>query len=142
MTVEPSTSLPVTINETIIDMTEAPTTVSAVDTTVIITTEPPVDETTTTGPEETTTVATEAPTTLHVFDCQVDRATLEAAGQGVPLECQIGDDTDIIRVTIVINKSQLDLQTLRDRNVKIVVKDFMLMDMPMSTTQNTTTTQR
>merc|ERR1711976_637703 len=72
---------------------------------------------------------------LHIFECQVDGKTYDAADPNVPLDCKIQAGPTVLRVTIVINKTQLDLKDIQDKNVKIVVNDFMLMEMPTSSTE-------
>jgi len=98
------------------------------DTTVVITTmRPEID----TDVEDVTTErpAAEEDTGLHEFECvEVDEGDLGTSAEQIPMECTQMDGEEKRKLYIVINKSQVDAEKLFAKNVKVVVKDFMVMD--------------
>jgi len=66
---------------------------------------------------------------LHEFDCEeMGENEMEVEEGQIPLNCMQMDGQERRRVTIVINKSQVDPSLFFAKNVKVVVKDFMVMD--------------
>jgi len=93
------------------------------DTTVVVTTARPA-----TGEDEMSTMQG-MDGGLHEFDCEeMLENELETAADQIPLSCMQMDGQERRRVTIVINKSQVDPSLVFAKNVKLVVKDFMVMD--------------
>jgi len=112
--------------------TITPTTVTIVavqhseDATVVITTLRPdthMDDTTTHPPTEDTEA--------HEFDCvEVDGTDFDATPDQIPMQCTQMDGVEEKkrRIYLLINKSQVDEHQLFAKNVKVVVKDLMIMD--------------
>jgi len=68
---------------------------------------------------------------MHEFDCTeiTDAELAFAAPDQIPLECRLRSRSGVPRtVFIMIPKQGLDTTRLFDRNVKVVVKDLMIMD--------------
>merc|ERR1711935_697927 len=126
------------------DFSEKPTTTVTVlsvneehDTTVI---------TTTTKPSAVQDISTELPITLnevdvdnnepskevgvHEFDCkEIDQSRVNAHESQLPLECILRDGDEFKRtVYIVIDKEGVDTKRLLDKNIKVIVKDLIFMD--------------
>jgi hypothetical protein len=82
--------------------------------------------------EEVTTLATpEEDTGLHEFDCSeiTDAQRAFADPTQIPLECRLrGTDGEQRTVYIVIPKRSVDADRLFSKNVKVVIKDLMIMD--------------
>ena len=56
-------------------------------------------------------------------------------GDHLPLECQLLNSTDQRTVTILIDKQKVDIDRLFAKNVKVVVKELMVMDVAADDTQ-------
>merc|ERR1711971_1007757 len=69
---------------------------------------------------------------MHEFDCSefTDAELAFADPNQIPLECRLRpkDGGEPKTVYILIPKEGLDLTRLFDKNVKVVVKDLMIMD--------------
>jgi hypothetical protein len=100
------------------------------DSTLVVTTARPdilYDDT-----DEATTVSAEEEG-VHEFDCvEIDQEKLDTSSDQIPMECTGMDGEEMRRVFIVINKSQVDPEKLFAKNVKVLVKDFMIMDVSNS----------
>merc|ERR1712180_509211 len=83
----------------------------------------PVDEGTTLAPEDAG---------MHEFDCSefTDAELAFADPNQIPLQCRLRpkEGGEPKTVYILIPKQGLDLTRLFDKNVKVVVKDLMIMD--------------
>merc|ERR1712212_346335 len=83
------------------------------------------------GTEEGTTLAPED-SGMHEFDCSefTDAELAFADPNQIPLECRLRpkDAGEPKTVYILIPKEGLDLTRLFDKNVQVVVKDLMIMD--------------
>merc|ERR1712228_1035010 len=83
------------------------------------------------GTEEGTTLAPEDGG-MHEFDCSefTDAELVFADPNQIPLECRLRpkEGGEPKTVYILIPKEGLDLTRLFDKNVKVVVKDLMIMD--------------
>jgi len=82
---------------------------------------------------------TDAPTVIiaeddagvHEFDCvEVGQEQVATAEGQIPMECTQMDGEERKHIYLVINKNQVDPELLFAKNVKVVVKDFMVMDIP------------
>jgi len=128
----PASSEGTTVDENSSQTTSiSPTTVTVVsivemsDKTVVVTTARPEvlddDLTTTTSPESEG---------AHEFDCvEVGQDELETSDQQIPMQCTQMDGDQRRKIYLVINKSQVDPETLFAKNVKVLVKDFMVMSL-------------
>jgi len=65
----------------------------------------------------------------HEFDCEeLDEGDLGTTTDQIPMKCTQIDGSKRRRVFLVISKSQVDADTLFAKNVKVVVKDLMVMN--------------
>merc|ERR1712121_197799 len=65
----------------------------------------------------------------HEFDCkEIDHNRVNAGEDQIPLECILRNGDEPKTVYIVINKEGVNTRRLFDKNVKVVVKDLMIMD--------------
>lgn len=66
---------------------------------------------------------------VHEFDCkEVEHNLVNAATDQIPLQCILRNGDEPKTVFIVINKDGVDTKRLFDKNIKVVVKDLMIMD--------------
>lgn len=80
------------------------------------------------GENEVETAEDESEDGMHEFDCtEMSEATFSSPNQ-IPLECRLRSIGETKTVFILINKEGLDTSRLFDKNVKVVVKDLMVMD--------------
>ncbi|CAB4055691.1 unnamed protein product [Lepeophtheirus salmonis] len=126
-----------TQSPTVVDLTTMKSTIISEDDTdvIIITTTVSPDITTT-----TTTTTTAAPSSMaqstnddegtHTLNCQITAESCKTTDPTVPLNCKTGTSQP---VTVLINKKDINLQEVIDKNLKIIVKEFMLMPMVMPT---------
>merc|ERR1712228_53631 len=77
--------------------------------------------------EDTTTTST--PEADHEFSCkEVDASLMETTEDQLPMECTLLNGEERKTVFIVIPRTGLDTERLFSKNVKVVVKDLMIMD--------------
>jgi len=96
------------------------------DTTVVVTTVRPDTEM-----DDTTALpAGAADNEAHEFDCvEVESSGFDASPDQIPMQCtQMDGGEKKRRVYLLINKSQVDEDQLFAKNVKVIVKDLMVMD--------------
>lgn len=66
---------------------------------------------------------------IHEFDCkETDQSRVNANDSQLPLECILRGGDEPRTVYIVINKDGVNTKRLFDKNVKVLVKDLMIMD--------------
>jgi hypothetical protein len=100
------------------------------ETTVMITTTDSSQVTAADDIDGDSDVTTEPPMDVgeHEFDCEeLDEGDLNTTSEQIPMRCTQLDGTKRRRVFLVISKSQVSAETLFAKNVKVVVKDLMVM---------------
>lgn len=66
---------------------------------------------------------------VHEFDCvEIDQEELATNSDEIPMQCTQIYGEDKRKLYIVINKAQVDAEKLFAKNVKVVIKDFMVME--------------
>eukprot|EP00088_Acartia_fossae_P036367 TRINITY_DN3756_c0_g1_i6.p1 TRINITY_DN3756_c0_g1~~TRINITY_DN3756_c0_g1_i6.p1 ORF type:complete len:1426 (+),score=431.11 TRINITY_DN3756_c0_g1_i6:319-4596(+) len=83
----------------------------------------------TSAADSTTTAETPIESGEHEFDCEeLAEGDLNTSADQIPMKCTQLDGSTRRRVYLVISKSQVNPETLFAKNVKVVVKDLMVMD--------------
>ena len=100
-----------------------------------VTTSPTVPiQVTTMQPEDVPT--TEEGSGSHELLCQeMSTSPPETPADHLPLDCHLVNSTDKRTVTILIDKQKIDIDRLFAKNVKVVVKELMVMDVGTNTSQ-------
>ena len=139
------TTVVVTTASPLLDLVPQTTTISPPETEDDETEEEATDVTTSrTGPIGVTTMqpedvntTTEEGSGSHELLCQEmssSQAPNSPAGH-LPLECHLLNSTDQRTVTILIDKQKVDIDRLFAKNVRVVVKELMVMDLETNTSQ-------
>merc|ERR1712032_1364228 len=91
---------------------------------------------TTMQPEDVTT--TEEGTGSHELLCQEmssPSSPNNSPADHLPLKCHLLNSTDQRTVTILIDKQKVDIDRLFAKNVKVIVKELMVMDVETNSSQ-------
>jgi len=126
---EGTTSAPSEIETTVVPMAATVISIEEDETSVTITTVASVEKST--DGENTEDVTTAKPSMdegEHEFDCEeLAEGELSTTSEQIPMKCTQMDGSERRRVFLVISKSQVSADTLFAKNVKVVVKDLMVM---------------
>merc|ERR1712083_1129995 len=89
-----------------------------------------------TVPIQVTTMQPEEGSGSHELLCQeMSTSPPETPADHLPLECHLVNSTDQRTVTILIDKQKVDIDRLFAKNVKVVVKELMIMDVETNSSQ-------
>jgi len=126
---EGTTSAPSEIETTVVPMAATVISIEEDDNTVTITTVASIEKSA--DGENTEDVTTAKPSMdegEHEFDCEeLAEGELSTTSEQIPMKCTQMDGSERRRVFLVISKSQVSADTLFAKNVKVVVKDLMVM---------------
>ena len=83
--------------------------------------------------EDEVTAAAGKNQTLHTLQCH-PTTEIPAEPGTIPMECQ-DVATSVEPIIVIISSEGLNLDEIRRKNIKVVVKEFMLMEMQQQQTQ-------
>merc|ERR1712080_706290 len=86
--------------------------------------------------EDVNTTTEEGESGSHELPCQeMSNKQQPANTDHLPLECHLLNSTDQRTVTIHIDKQKVDIDRLFAKNVKVIVKELMVMDVETNSSQ-------